>query len=70
MTEHFVRPDVATFLQFLNNQPGPKMQELPPADARNMMLAMRHIADAPVGDLAIIRDIQIPGPAGHRPARL
>ncbi len=70
MTEHFVRPDVATFLQFLNNQPGPKMQELPPVDARNMMLAMRHIADAPVGDLAIIRDISIPGPAGNIPARL
>ena len=70
MTTHFVRPDVAMFLQFLNNQPGPKMEELAPSEARNMMLAMRHVADAPVGDLAIIRDIQIPGPAGTIPARL
>lgn len=70
MTEHFVRPDVALFLQFLNNQPGPRMEELQPAEARNMMLAMRHIADAPVGDLALIRDLAIPGPAGNIPARL
>ena len=59
MAEHFVRPDVALFLQFLNNQPGPKMQDLPVADARNMMLAMRHVADAETGNLAIIRDLSI-----------
>jgi acetyl esterase len=70
MAEHFVRPDVAMFLQFLNNQPGPKMQELPAADARNLMLAMRHVADAETGALAIIRDFLIPGPAGDIPARL
>lgn len=70
MTEHFVRPDVAMFLQFLNSQPGPKMQELPPADARKMMLVMRHVADAPTGELAVVKDLKIPGPAGDIPARL
>jgi acetyl esterase len=70
MTEHFVRPDVATFLQFLNSQPGPKMQDLPPADARKMMLVMRHVADVPTGVLALVRDLAIPGPAGNIPARL
>lgn len=70
MTEHFVRPDVATFLQFLNSQPGPKMQDLPPADARKMMLVMRHVADVPTGELAVVRDLAIPGPAGDIPARL
>ncbi len=70
MAEHFVRPDVAMFLQFLNSQPGPKMQELPVADARNMMLAMRHVADAETGELSVIRDLAIPGPAGTIPARL
>lgn len=70
MAEHFVRPDVAMFLQFLNSQPGPKMQDLPVADARNMMLAMRHVADAETGELAIVRDLSIPGPAGPIPARL
>ena len=56
MTEHFVRPDTAAFLQFLNSQTGPKMHEIPVADARNMMLAMRHVADAEVGELAVMRD--------------
>ena len=70
MTEHFVRADVATFLQFLNSQPGPKMQDLPPADARKMMLVMRHVADVPTGELALVRDLAIPGPAGNIPARL
>ena len=70
MTEHFVRPDTAAFRQFLNAQTGPKMHEIPVADARNMMLAMRHIADAEVGEIAVTRDIAIPGPAGTIPARL
>lgn len=70
MTDHYVRPDVATFLQFLNSQPGPKMNEVPVADARNMMVAMRHVADVPTGELARIEDLAIPGPAGDIPARL
>jgi acetyl esterase len=70
MTDPFVRPETAMFLQFLNSQPGPKMHEIPVADARNMMLAMRHVADADVGDVAKIENISIPGPAGDIPARL
>lgn len=70
MSDPFVRPDTAAFLQFLNSQTGPKMHEIPVADARNMMLAMRHVADAEVGELAVKRDIAIPGPAGDIPARL
>ena len=70
MSQNFVRPDVALFLQFLNNQPGPKMHEIPVADARGMMLAMRHVAEADTGELAVIRDLAIPGPAGIIPARL
>jgi acetyl esterase len=70
MTDHFVRPDVATFLNFLNNVPGPKMFELSPADARQQMRAMGGVAELPVGDLAVIQDLTIPGPAGNIPARL
>jgi acetyl esterase len=70
MTDHFVRPDVATFLEFLNNVPGPKMHEVTPDVARQQMRAMGSIAELPVGDLAIIRDLSIPGPAGTIPARL
>ena len=69
MSDPFVRPDTAAFLQFLNSQTGPKMHEIPVADARGMMLAMRHVADAEVGELAVKRDLSIPGPAGDIPAR-
>jgi acetyl esterase len=70
VTEAYVRPDVAMFLQFLNNVPGPKMYELSAAEARTQMLTMVSIAELPVGELGRIEDIAIPGPAGTIPARL
>ncbi len=70
MTTAYVRPDTAAFLAFLNAQTGPGMHELPLADARNMMVAMRHVADADVGQIALIKNLTIPGPAGDIPARL
>jgi acetyl esterase len=69
-TTPFVRPDVALFLQFLNAVPGPKFWEVPAEEARAITSAMRDVADAPVGELAVIRDLKIPGPAGDIPARL
>lgn len=69
-TTPFVRPDVALFLQFLNAVPGPKFWEVSADEARAITAAMRDVADAPVGELAVIRDIEIPGPAGIIPARL
>jgi acetyl esterase len=70
MTDIFIRPDVATFLAFLNNQPGPKTHEMPPEAARQMMVMMAAIAEEPLGELAVIRDLLIPGPHGTIPARL
>jgi acetyl esterase len=67
---HFVRPDTRAFLDFLNNLPGPKTHEMTPEAAREVMRGMRDVADVPVGDLALIRDLAIPGPAGTIPARL
>ena len=69
-TAPFVRPDVALFLQFLNAVPGPRFWEVSADEARAMTTAMREVADAPVGELAVIRDIEIPGPAGNIPARV
>ena len=66
----YVRADVAMFLQFLNAVPGPKFYEVEAEEARAMTAAMRDAADAPVGELAVIRDIAIPGPAGTIPARI
>ncbi len=70
MPEPFVRPDVAAFLAYLNGQAGPKMHEIPIAEARGMMAAMRHVADADVGELAVKRDLETFGPAGAINARL
>ncbi len=69
-TTHFTRPDVAAFLAFLNSQEGPKMEELPPADAREMFRAMTQMADSPRGEIATVEDRAIPGPAGEIPVRL
>lgn len=65
-----VRPDVAAFLGYLNNLPGPKTHELPAAAARQLYVAAKDLTDLPMGDLAVVRDLSIPGPAGAIPARL
>ncbi|QBM75863.1 alpha/beta hydrolase [Sphingomonas sp. AAP5] len=70
VTDPYVRPDVAGFLAFLNNIPGPKMHQLEAPAARATYAAMKDIADPPVGELATITDLKVPGPAGDIPARL
>lgn len=70
MSEPYVRPDVRQFLDFLNGLPGPRTYEAGPVEARKMMIASRHVADGPVGDLAMIRDLACPGPAGEIGLRL
>ncbi|MEQ1549982.1 alpha/beta hydrolase [Sphingorhabdus sp.] len=70
MSTHFVRPDVQALLDMLNAQPGPKMHELSATEARGMMTVMGAMAEEELGDLAVVRDLSIPGPAGAIPARL
>jgi len=70
VAEPYVRPDVRQFLDYLNALPGPKTYELGAAEARTMMLASRQVADAPVGALAVIRDLAFPGPGGEVGLRL
>ena len=70
MSDPYVRADVRGFLDFLNAIPGPRMHELEPAAARGQYLAMKDVADLPVGILGTIEDIIIPGPAGDIPARV
>ena len=69
-TKPYVRPDVAQFLTFLNALPGPKMEDLPLAEARGAYLAMVPVAEADPRPLAVIRDLACPGPAGEIPLRL
>jgi acetyl esterase len=66
----FVRADVAGFLGFLSSLPGPKTHELSPENARQVMVAMKDVADLPPGELAVMRDLTVPGADGDLPARL
>ncbi len=70
MTEAFVRPDVRIFLDYLNALPGPRTHELDPVAARAMFSASKDLVDPPVGELAVMREVTIPSPAGDIPARL
>lgn len=66
----YVRPDVANMLAMLAAAPGPKMEEGDAPSARAMMTVMNQMAEAPRPEIAEIKDITIPGPAGSIPARL
>ncbi|MFL9842601.1 alpha/beta hydrolase [Sphingomonas sp. ST-64] len=69
MATPFVRPDVRAFLDMLAAMPQPDWPPQPDV-YRAQYLAMKDMVDMPVGDLATIRDLSIPGPAGAIPARL
>lgn len=70
MTEPYVRDDVRAFLTMLAAMPGPRTHQLPPEAARAQYLATKDLVDLPVGEIAVVRDVAIPGPAGTIPARL
>ncbi|MBA4355590.1 MAG: lipase, partial [Novosphingobium sp.] len=67
---HFVRPDVKAFLDFLNGTQAPPMSQMPLEMARASYVAMGELAELPPRDLAVIRDLSCPGPAGDIPLRL
>lgn len=64
MPEAYVRPDVRRFLDYLNAAPEQKMHEVGAVEARKAMTAMRGLADVEVGELAVVRNIAIPGTHG------
>lgn len=68
-TEHFVRDDVKAFLAFLSAMEGPEMSELPLEEARGSYVTMGALAEAEPRQLAVIRDLSCPGPAGEIPLR-
>jgi acetyl esterase len=70
MSDPYVRPDVRLFLDYYNKLPGPRAHEVGPNQARAMILASRHVADAEVGELAVIRDLAFRGPGGEISLRL
>lgn len=66
MTEPFVRSDVRAFLDQMAAGGAKRAVDVSLAEARNMMHASKHLFDAPVGNLAIIRDVE----GGPCPMRL
>ena len=49
---------------------GPKIAEMTLEEARASYVALHGMADRPARDLAVIRDLACPGPAGDIPLRL
>jgi acetyl esterase len=70
VTEPYVRPDAAAFLQYLASVPSPKIDQVDPVVARKLAGGMSGVADLPIGDIAVRRDCTMPGPAGDIPLRL
>ena len=66
MDTPFIRPDVAALLEIANKPGAKRAVDVGLAEARNMLHASRHLFDAPVGELALIRDID----GGPCPMRL
>ena len=69
-TGPYCRPDVRAFLDFLNAVPGSRSHEVSLEEAREMLHKSRHVADAPVEPLAVLRDLSFPGPDGEIALRL
>jgi len=66
----FIRPDMKAFLDMMAQVNGPKLADMTLEDARASYQALHNLADRPARQLAVIRDLACPGPAGDIPLRL
>lgn len=67
----YCRQDVRDFLDMVNAAPGPGLHEGTPQRAREMASQAIGFGELPVGEIAVIRDLEIPAADGRRiPARL
>lgn len=67
---HFVREDVRAFLAMLQAMGGPTVDQVGAVAGREQMRILGVLAEAGPRDLAVIRDLSCPGPAGEIPLRL
>lgn len=65
-----LRPDVKAFVDGLNAMPRPPMAGLTVEQVRAGYAALHAMGDAPPRELAVIRNLSCPGPAGEIPLRL
>lgn len=68
--EPFVRPDMQAFLALLAQAGGVPMRDLTLEQARAGYLALHSMGDRPARELAVIRNLSCPGPAGEIRLRL
>lgn len=66
----YIRPDMKAFLDGLKAMGGPTIAEMTLEEARASYVTLNGMADRPARDLAVIRDLACPGPAGDIPLRL
>jgi len=66
----FVRDDVKVLLDMLEQAGGAPINEVSLDEARAAYQGLHDLADKPAHDLAVIRDLSCPGPAGEIPLRL
>jgi len=66
----YIRPDMKAFLDALAAMDGPKIADMTLEEARASYGALHAMADRPARELAVIRDLACPGPAGDIPLRV
>ncbi|KEO91609.1 lipase [Erythrobacter longus] len=66
----FIRPDMKAFLEAIAAMAGPTLAEMTLEEARASYVALHGMADRPARELAVIRNLSCPGPAGDIPLRL
>ncbi len=64
MSKPYVRPDLQQFLDLLATFDAPKMSDVGPVAAREMMRQMGQF-NVPVGEIAVMRDCDMTGPDGQ-----
>ncbi|MEL7737662.1 alpha/beta hydrolase [Citromicrobium bathyomarinum] len=67
--EPFVRPDTRALLDMLKAMNRPPVEEAGAVAGREGMRAMAQIGEAPARDMAVVKDVIVPGPAGDIPCR-
>ena len=66
----FIRPDMKMFLDGLAAMGGPTIAEMTLEEARASYVTLHGMADRPARELAVIKDLTCPGPAGDIALRL
>lgn len=68
-TEHYVREDVRGFLDMLASMGGIGVEQVGHVEGREQMRAMTQIGEADARNMAVVKDLTCPGPAGPIPLR-